>query len=409
MPKSTVEFGSLPNAVSSRTPADEPLHVDVHASIDSVPRSAWNALIPGSPEDWDFYRAVEDAPPEGFDLGALTATTDAGRVIAVAPCFRLTYRLDTPFQGRARYWFDRLYALCPGVLSFRVLGLGSPLSDSCNIGLASDLDPTGRSIVFNELIDTLEAEARQAKAPVIAIKGLGDDAAEYHDVLTSRGFTRIRSVPVVMLPLASPSLEHYLGTLKRRYRSYFKSKMKTLAQVRIEFRRSAAGLETQLIALYEATLAQSGVSYGDFDRIGPEYFASFLARQADKAQLMLFWRGDDLVGFHLFHAGDRRIISNKMGMRYPDARELNLYFLNWLKIIEYATARGISEIEMGATTYAAKLLFGGHMETRWVYFRFRNRLVNAMARRFAPLFDFERNDPELTSLRRDGSSDPAAR
>lgn len=373
--------------------------VELHKTLDAIPRAAWDSLFPGAPEDWGFYRAVEDAPPDGFQLGAITARDPAGTLVGAAPTFRLDYRLDTPFQGRFKGWLDKLHARRPGITSLTVLGIGSPLSDGCSLGFAPSLDATGRLAVFQSLVAALRREADRQRAAIVAIKGLGEEATIYEPVLKAEGFCQIKSVPIVMLPVAFPSLEQYLASLKRRYRSYFKSKMKTLPQIRVEFTRSAHNLEQELIRLYEATLSQSGVSYGDFDRIGPGYFTSFLERQGEKAQLMLFWRGDVLVGFHLIHAGDKRIISNKMGMRYPDARELNLYFINWLKIIEFATSRGVSEIEMGATTYAAKLLFGGHLEGRFVHFRFRQSLVNRITRPLHRFFDFERNDPELKKLR----------
>jgi hypothetical protein len=208
------------------------------------------------------------------------------------------------------------------------------------------------------------------------------------------------------MEVAATSLDEYLKSLKRQHRSYFRNKLKTLPEIRVEFRRSADGLETELVRLYEATLAQSGVSYGEFDRIGPGYFSAFLQRQRERAHLMLLWKGDTLVSFHLFHAGQRRIISNKMGMRYPEARELNLYFINWLKIIEFAAERGIPEIEMGATTYAAKLLFGGDLERRWLHFRFRRGWLNRVARPFHGFFDFERNEEELKKLATERGSLP---
>ena len=382
--------------------------VVVHRTIDAVGETEWNALFPGAAEDWAFYRAVEDAPPEGFTLGALTLRGEGGRLLAAAPCFDLAYRLDTPFQGRLRGWLDKLNERRPGITAVKVAGLGSPLADGLSLGFAPDLDEAQRRTALAALLGGLRAEADRTKARILAVKGLGPaEAATFHPVLAAEGFGRIRSVPIVVLPVPYPDLAAYLASLKRRYRSYFKSKMKTLPQLRIEYVRSAAGLEPQLIALYEATLGQSGVGYADFDRIGPGYFASFLERQGEKAQLMLMWRGGDLVSFHLVHVGEDRLISNKMGMRYPDARQLNLYFINWLKLIEHATARGIREIEMGGTTYAAKLLFGGHIETRWLHFRFRRSVTNALSRPFHGLFDFERNDPELKRIRAGAKADVA--
>ncbi len=381
-----------------------PYTVELHSTLDTVPRTDWDALFPGQPEDWGFYRAVEDAPPEGFLLGAVAVLDSQGAMVGAAPTFRLDYRLDTPFQGRLKRWLDKLNHRWPGATSLKVLGLGSPLSDGCSLGFAATLEDDHRADVFRCMVGALRREADRQRAAIIAVKGLGDTEAMFDRALEADGFGRIKSVPIVILPVPFASRDEYLGNLKRRYRSYFKSKMKTLPELRIEYTRFAAGLEPELVKLYEATLSQSGVSYGEFDLIGPGYFTSFLERQGEKAQLMLFWRGNVLVGFHLIHAGDKRIISNKMGMRYPDARELNLYFINWLEIIDFATKHGISEIEMGATTYAAKLLFGGHLESRYVHFRFRQGAVNAMTRPFHRFFDFERNDPELKKLRAEAES-----
>ncbi len=373
--------------------------VRFHTSLDEVPARDWDALFPGSPEDWDFYRAVEESPPEGFRLGALTYQADDGRLLAAVPAFKIDYRLDTPFQGRMRTIADWVNRRRPGLTSLGVVGLGSPLSDSCSLGFAANLDAGARNEILRRLLDWLQAEADRTHAAIIAVKSMGAEAAEFDATFEGTGFAKVASVPVVTLDVHARSLDDYLKGLKRQHRSYFRNKLKTLDQIRIEFRGSAAGLELELIRLYEATLAQSGVSYGEFDRIGPDYFRAFLERQGERAQLMLFWQGEKLVSFHLFHVGARRIISNKMGMSYPEARELNLYFINWLKIIEIAAERGIPEIEMGATTYAAKLLYGGALERRWLHFRFRRGWLNRLSRPLHGLFDFERNDDELQKLK----------
>ncbi|MEZ5817953.1 MAG: GNAT family N-acetyltransferase [Hyphomicrobiaceae bacterium] len=375
-----------------------PVHVTFHASLDEVGAEAWDGLFAGSPEDWAFYRAVEDSPPETFRLGALTAKDTQGRLLAAVPTFQVDYRLDTPFQGRMRRIADWVDARRPGLTSLGVVGLGSPLSDSLSLGFTPGLDLAAQRRVLAAFLESLRVEADKSRSAIIAAKGMGAEAARLEPAFAAAGFGKVTSVPIVTLELNARSLDDYLKGLKRQHRSYFRNKLKTLPELRIEFRRSAEGLEGDLVRLYEATLGQSGVSYGDFDRIGPGYFRAFLERQGDRAQLMLFWKGDTLVSFHLFHIGERRIISNKMGMRYPDARELNLYFINWLKIIEIAAERGIAEIEMGATTYAAKLLFGGHLERRWLHFRFRRGWLNRAAKPLHRFFDFERNEDELVKL-----------
>ncbi len=376
--------------------------VRFHTSLDEVGAEDWDRLFPGEPEDWAFYRAIEASPPENFTLGAITVADEAGAVLAAAPLFKVDYRLDTPFQGRLRQIADWLHARKPGLTSIGVLGLGSPLSDNCSLGFAPALPLADRLDIVRLMLTALAGRASEERANIMAVKSLGAEAKFLGPVLAEAGYGEVTSVPVATLNVEHASLDAYLKSLKRQHRHYFRNKLKTLPQLRIEFRHSASGLEDELVALYEATLAQSGVSYGDFDRIGPGYFESFLAYQGERARLMLFWHGDTLVSFHLFHAGTRRIISNKMGMRYPEARDLNLYFLNWLEIIDFACKHQVPEIEMGATTYKAKLLFGSHLERRYLHFRFRRDITNRLARPFHRFFDFERNDGELQALAAEG-------
>jgi hypothetical protein len=79
-------------------------------------------------------------------------------------------------------------------------------------------------------------------------------------------------------------------------------------------------------------------------------------------------------------------------MQYPEAREHNLYFVNWKMMIEDCLRLGIPRISMSGTTYSAKLLIGGKLERRWIFFRFRNNVLNRVLPLLAPAFDFESND-----------------
>lgn len=355
----------------------------------------------GAAEGYDLYRALEAVPQPGFTLGCLTVH-QFGRLVAAAPMFEMVYRLDTPFQGKLRAITDRIHAHLPRLTSVSVLGLGSPMSDNCSIGFARDLDPAARAGALATMLDHLATEAKRRRSTVIALKSLGPEATQLHATATRAGFGRVTSVPVVMLPLPFASLDAYLASLPDKTSSYLKRKLRGAKDIRIEYRRSTAGIEGRLMQLYRSTLAQSSVDYGDLDDLHPGYFTELLSRLGDRAQLMLCWKGEQLLSFQVFIVGDKRIIANKIGMQYPEARDHNLYFVNWLKMIEFAIERGIPEIEMGATTYAAKLMFGGHLERRWLYFRFRNGIANRLVRPAHPYFDFERNDPGLKELHAKG-------
>lgn len=389
------EADALPS--SMRVPATPP-EVRVHASVGEIERAAWQRLLPGEPENWDYYRVVETAPPPSFRLGAISAWMD-GSLVAVAPLFRVVYRIDTPLQGALRAAGQWLYERVPGLVSFPVIGIGSPSSDTCSIGFEPALGEAGRRAVFDAMLIRMQALADEDKCALVAVKSIDGEAARFEDTFRAHRFMRVTSVPLVILDLPFTSFEAYMASLPAKTRNYLKRKRRTAPDVRMEYVTSLAGREDEVFALFQETLAQSKVDYGEFEQLTPAYFPRVLEALGAGAQCQLWWHGEQLVGFQMSLVGERAIVTKHIGMRYPQARELNLYFLAWLGMIEFAIARGIPRVDMGATTYATKLLFGGHLAQRWLYFRFRGDFANRMLQPLAPFFDFERHDPELKALR----------
>ena len=374
------------------------LRVGIHANLEAISQSEWDALFAGSPESWHFYRSGDQAPPPGFELGAISVAHE-GRTVGAAPMFRTVYRFDTSLQGRWRKIGDWLYQRMPSLVSMRVMGLGSPLSDHCHVGVDRNLSAEQREDVMLALLDGLSIHAKRERAPLLAAKALTTAQCDMLEpFFEQRAYTRVTCIPVVMLNLPFRNEAHYFSSLTSGTASYLKRKFRPMDKLRIEYRTSIAGLEDEINNLYKATLAQSPVDYGEFGHVHPAYFDKVLATMGDKAQLMLCWLGDELLSFQLYVVGDRDIVAKCIGMRYPQAKNYNLYFINWLMIIRFALAHDKSRICMGGTTYNTKMLFGGVIEKRWIYFRFRNSLQNAILPWLAPAFDFEKNDPELQAL-----------
>jgi predicted N-acyltransferase len=201
----------------------------------------------------------------------------------------------------------------------------------------------------------------------------------------------------VALPLPYQDMDHYLGSLSHNARRSLKRKMRSLRELRIEMRNSADGVEDQLFPLFENTRNQSKYRYGEFEDLNRDLFKRVMGELGEKARLILCWKGDKLVCFLLMLVDRDRIIGKYIGMVYPEAREFNLYSLAVLKLIESAMECRIGRVELGVSTYPAKLLFGGHMERRWLYYRCLNPWLDA-AHVLDFLFDFERNDKDVRRL-----------
>jgi hypothetical protein len=294
---------------------------------------------------------------------------------------------------------DLVYARMPRLVSMDVLSLGSPLSDDSHIGLAPDLSSEARQQVFAAMLRSLAGHARKESVPLIAAKSLDtEEASQFQPVFTTLGYTRVTTIPNVVLELPFRDFRGYLSSLPEKTSEYLQRKWRSASRVCVEYPSSLGGLSSEINALYRSTLAQSRVDYGNFGPVHDDYFAAVLRNMPERARIMLCRVDGKLLSFQLYMIGRNAVHAKGIGMQYPEARDHNLYFVNWKEMMEDCFRLGIHRISMSGTTYATKLLIGGRLERRWIFFRFRNNVANRMMPWLAPAFDFERNDPELREL-----------
>lgn len=371
---------------------------EILSGVSAIPRDAWDALLPGEAEGWDYYAACETSPPQEFCLSAVGASRN-GVLVAAAPVFRLTYRLDTPLQGAWRPVGDWLYRTLPKLVKLPVMGLGSPLADKCHLGFAPDLTLVERQEAMAVLLQALDTHAAQLGVPVLAGKDLLDTALPSIDpAYTAERYTRVASLPVAVLDLPFKTEDEYLASLSSATRKDIRRKLKAASGIRLEIRHSIDGLEDEIVSLYDETRHQSGFDYGDLEKLSPSYFRDVMHKMGDRGVLMLYWLGDELLGFNLLLVGRDRVIDKFIGMRYPKAREHNLYAFSWMSNVRFCLERGIHQLQSGQTAYASKLRFGSRLDKTWVYFKHRSRPVNAIFRTIGPYLAFDKMDPDLAAL-----------
>lgn len=379
---------------------DRLLDIRLHSGVGAVARHDWDRLFHDEAEGWSYYSACEAVPPPGFEFEAITVEK-AGRVVAAAPIFRVTYRLDTPLQGAWRPLGDWLSRTVPRLVSVRLMGLGSPLADRCHLGFAPDLGPLEKADVAEALLNGLERYAVDENFQLLAIKDLSDrDAAELQGPLARAGYAHIAGLPVAVLDLPFTSEQDYIASLSANNRSSLRRKLKNAGEVQVELVRSIAGLEGEIFALYESTRANSRFDYGDFEQLSPEYFKRVMEGLGDRAACILCRVDGRLLAFKLLFIERGRVIDKFFGMRYPEGRQHNLFFVSWMRAIAFCIEHGITRYQSGQTAYEQKVRLGSRLDNLSVYFRHRSRVPNRIFKTFAPLIAFDKMDPELTQIRR---------
>ena len=369
-------------------------------SIAAFEPADWRRLYGPASEGFDYYRACEEAQPDSFKFIA-AGVLDGERLIAGVPLFRADFRLDMPLQGRLKRLGNWLHRYAPRLVSLRVLGAGSPHSDHLALALDDALGSAARAAALEALLGGLLTHARdkQSRADIIAVKDVTDAQARWADPVFRRlGFARIATLPVAVLELPFKSEAQYIESLSQNQRSNLRRKLKKAKDVRVEVRDNVDGLDRQIAELREATRLDAEVDYGDFEQVAPGYFAAVMRHMPDRARALLYWQGEVLVGFALVFLEPERMIFQYVGMRYPAAKELGIYFLNWMTMIRLCLERGIPKLHAGQTTYLTKCRLGCELERTWIYFRARGRAWNVAVKTLGPLFAIDRMDPDLKAL-----------
>jgi hypothetical protein len=379
------------------------LTAHVTSGIGALSETEWARCYPQEAEGWQYYRACEMRAVPGVSLAAVEVRDGAG-LAAAAPLFQLSYRLDTPLQGRLRSLAESVSRHLPSLTEWRMLAVGSPHADRCHIALRPDLTEAQRDSALAALVRTVEVEGESRKAALIVYKDLsGAELAATQGILGRARYNQIRSLPVASLDLkGTPDLEGYIASLSPSTRKDVRRKLKGAGGVRVERRTSIEDLADKIDTLYEETRQHSSVHYGDFEALPPDYFRSVAQCAGEQARFMLYWVGDELAAFNLLLLGRDTVIDKFLGMRYPLARDNNLYVVSWIENVRFCLETGRRWLQSGQTAYSSKLRLGSHLNASSIFARHRNPVVNRLIRLAAPYAAFDRWDPDLRRLAAEG-------
>lgn len=343
--------------------------------------------------------------PEGLVASFIDhppAECNATRLASGVPAFTLPFDLLTtaepalrrrvdgwPLQRAWRHW-----------LRPRTRFIGSTVTEYA--WLPADADPAA---LARQLRDE---EGR--RCPLLVVKDLPDAspllddaqnawAARFAAACADAGFTLMQGQALAWVPIDFDTVEDYLAALSRGRRRDMKRKLR--ARERLVVERVPTGPAfaddarvDEAYALYLAVYAQSEIH---FDKLSRAFFAAVL-RDAGAGGIVFEYRhADRLIGWNLCYAHGGVLVDKYMGLRYPDAREHNLYAVSWMENLAYARERGLRAYVAGWTDPEVK----AHLGARFTFTRhavyLRNPLLRRALARFAPRFEGDRAWWEATS------------
>ncbi|HMM57150.1 MAG TPA: GNAT family N-acetyltransferase [Rudaea sp.] len=370
-------------------------------SIEAFGREEWNRLFPDELEDWSYYRAVEKSGLPDFSWLYFGVRDEAGLLRVAVPAFVTVYRLDTTLTGALKRFADWVTRHFPRLLRQKMLSLGSPVSEICHLGFAPGVPADEQQCLLGAILAKAESFARENRVRMIAVK----DATAAQDALwaaaaKAHGLRRQPGLPTAFLDVKFANIDEYLATLSKATRKDIRRKLKDATGLRVEWRTGIDGIEGEVMRLYKSTHANAQFS---FEELTSEYFRNVLRGMAGRANCATYWLGDKLVAFNLVLHDGKRLLDKFLGMDYTVAREHNLYFYTWIENVRRCIDLKLALYQSGQGLHALKRRLGSRLSANWLWYRHRNRFVDALFALVERIARLDRQDPELAALIEDSA------
>jgi hypothetical protein len=358
--------------------------------------TVWKNLLPNSLEGYRYHLAFELGKVVGFKVGYVSVLK-AGIVVCIAPIFIMDYALDSTVQGPMKSIIRRLSKLFPNLMTVRLLCVGSPVTDSAQIGAFTD-HPFYAEII-NALNEKLDLIAEREGASVIAFKDvIASEAEQLKPLLEAHGFTCEENMPIAKNLINFKDIDGYLATLSYSTRKSLRRKLKLLNQLRIE---EHAGLLPHIEEIYQLYLNCYDRSELKFEKLTLSFFESLAGLMPDQCRFVLYFYGEKLIGFNCLLHGNGVLMDKYIGMDYEQSKEVNLYSLSWLYNIQMCIRDGFHTFQSGQAAYKTKLSLGATLEQTYIFFKHRNKLVNPILKLASKAlaygnFDSALNNPKMS-------------
>jgi hypothetical protein len=348
----------------------------------------WNQLEPAG-----LLRAAAEHRPAGFHPLALP--DGALQSPAFAAPYDLLTTLDAPLRRALRAW--PLFGLWGRLLCWRTAFVGSTVSEYLLLPRpvqATDVQALPRrwAAAWGHSHALLVAKDIPQRSPLLSEheNALADALAA---ACADAGYLLLEGQALAYVPIDFDSIDTYLQRLSSSRRKNLRRKLRSRDKLLVRALPTGSACfddDTVVDACYALYLAVHAQSELHFDLLSRAFFAAVL-RDAGSGGIVFEYRLRDeaatLVGWNLCFESRGMLVDKYIGLRYPAAREHDLYFVSWFVNLQHALDRGLTHYVAGWTDPEVKAQLGASFTfTRHAVF-VRNPLLRRLGRRMAHLFE----------------------
>ena len=211
--------------------------------------------------------------------------------------------------------------------------------------------------------------------------------------LKDNGFIEVEGQALAWVPIDFESINDFLAKLSYSRRKNLRRKLKSREKLEINILQTGDDYffdDANLDLYYQLYLNVYEQSEIHFDLLTKPFFIQLLQSKAANGRIFTYHYNGELIGYNICFVVNNVLIDKYIGMVYPLARELNLYFVSWFVNLEYALQQKLSSYVAGWTDPEVKASLGASFTLTKHLVYIRNPLLRVILRKLIGHFETDK-------------------
>jgi hypothetical protein len=366
--------------------------VEVVSRAEAIKCEHWANTLSSEAKDQRYYELVEDTIHAEFDYQYFIVRDETGETRTIQPFFILDQDLLIGVKPKLGWLIACIRSLWPSFMIARTLMMGCAAGE----GHLDGKDEFTQRSSARLLASAIVKEARKLKARLVVLK---EFPAKYRPTLecfVDQDFTRIPSMPNVMLNIDYSSFDDYMmralsGGARRKLRLKLKA-TEHAPPIEMSVVNDIAPMIDDVYPLYLQVYNRSSLH---FERLTKEYFCGLGTRLGDKNRFFIWRQNGKIVAFGCCLLQEDMIHAEYLGLDYTVAFDLHLYHYTFRDLISWGIANGYKRFHSSALNYDPKFHLRYRLDPIDLYVRHTSAFCNSILRRILPWMEPTRYDKTL--------------
>ena len=367
--------------------------VEVVSRLEAMQCTHWANAFASEAQDRRYYELIEDTIHREFDYRYFAVRDWKGEICAIQPFFILDQDLlvgTQPLIGRLTDFIRRFW---PRFMRTRTLMVGCAAGE----GHLDGQDEFTQRSSARLLASAIVKKARELKARLIVLKEFPAKYRATLECFVDNDFTRIPSLPNVMLNIDYSSFDDYMmralsSGARRKLRLKLRAGDQAASPIEMSVVDDVAPIIDEIYSLYMQVYTRSNLH---FEKLTKEYFCGLGQRMGDKNRFFIWRQTGKIVAFGSCILQGDTIHAEYLGLDYTVALDLHLYHYTFRDLIRWGIANGYKRFHSTALNYDPKLHLQYRLDPIDLYVRHTSTICNAVFRRILPWLEPTRYDETL--------------